>query len=85
MFSAVIVASASDTKPPGSPYLGQTPPGDVATIFAPGIISDGLNNRDIAITPDGSELYYSVNLRNFNLSTIVAVYKTGDQFRHLLD
>ncbi len=53
------------------PYCGQTPPGDEPTLFAPGIVSDGLSNRDIAITADGTELYYAVNLRNFEISTIM--------------
>ncbi len=42
------------------PYLGQTPPGDTAELFAPGIISTGLYTRDVAMTPDGNELYFGV-------------------------
>jgi hypothetical protein len=44
------------------PYLGQEPPGLIPEIFAPGIVSTGLATRDVAMTPDGSELYYSVSL-----------------------
>jgi len=44
------------------PYLGQTPPGNEPELFAPEIVSTGLNTRDIAITPDGSELYFSVTV-----------------------
>jgi Tol biopolymer transport system component len=44
------------------PYLGQTPPGLEPEIFAPGIVSTGLATRDVAMTPDGSELYFSVTL-----------------------
>jgi hypothetical protein len=44
------------------PYLGQEPPGLEPEIFAPGIVSTGLATRDIAITPDGGELYFSVTL-----------------------
>lgn len=43
-------------------YLGQTPPGDTAEIFAPGIITTGIYTRDVAMTPDGSELYFGVLL-----------------------
>jgi hypothetical protein len=46
------------------PYLGQTPPGLEPEIFAPGVVSTGLATRDIAITPDGSEVYFSVTLGN---------------------
>lgn len=43
-------------------YLGQTPPGDSAVIFAPGIISlpDG-NGSNIVFSPNGSECYFSVS------------------------
>jgi len=44
------------------PYLGQEPPGPEPKIFAPGVVSTGLATRDIAMTPDGNELYFSVTL-----------------------
>ncbi|MXV17035.1 PD40 domain-containing protein [Hufsiella ginkgonis] len=33
--------------------------GEVAALFAPGIISDGLNNRDFTLSPDGKTVYFS--------------------------
>lgn len=42
------------------PYLGQTPPGSEPEIFAPGIVSTGQYERDITMTPDGSEIYYGL-------------------------
>lgn len=44
------------------PYLGQQPPGLEPEIFAPGIVSTGLQTRDIAMTPDGAELYFAATL-----------------------
>ncbi len=41
-------------------YLGQTPPGDSAMLFAPGIISTREAERDACFSPDGSEFYYSM-------------------------
>lgn len=41
-------------------YLGQTPPGEVAELFAPGIITTGMYTRDIAMTPEGDEIYFSI-------------------------
>jgi hypothetical protein len=32
-------------------YLGQRPPGREAQLFAPGIVSTGLNDRDVTIRP----------------------------------
>lgn len=54
-------------------YLGQQIPGAHPELFAPGVVSDGLNNRDMAIEPDGSAFYYSINLRSFGISTILEV------------
>jgi dipeptidyl aminopeptidase/acylaminoacyl peptidase len=53
------------------PYLGQTPPGMAPELFAPGIVSTELNTRDIAIAPDGKEIYFCVNLASFTFSTIL--------------
>jgi hypothetical protein len=39
-------------------YLGQTPPGQRAELFAPGIVSRGMHTRDVAMTPDGREIYF---------------------------
>lgn len=36
-----------------------------AILFAPGIISTGMNERDITFTPDGKELYYSMQGEGF--------------------
>ena len=35
------------------PFLGQDPPGLQPEVFAPGVISTGLAERDVAISPDG--------------------------------
>ncbi|MCK4664035.1 MAG: PD40 domain-containing protein [Bacteroidales bacterium] len=53
------------------PYLGQNPPDTIPELFAPGIISTGMNNRDIAITPNGKEIYFCINMGNFSYSTIL--------------
>ena len=61
-----VVASAPAAAT--GPYLDQPPPGDEPALFAPGIVSDGLANRDLAITPDGDEIYWSSNLRDEGVS-----------------
>jgi hypothetical protein len=53
------------------PYLGQDLPGLTAELFAPGIISDGLTNRDVAISPDGKEMYFGLHTADFSYSTII--------------
>ncbi len=52
-------------------YLGQTPPGNTAELFAPGIVSTGMYTRDLSMTPDGSEIYYSVILGQYKYTAIM--------------
>lgn len=53
------------------PYLGQALPGETPVLFAPGIVSTGMYTRDIAITPDGDEIYFCVAIGGFAYSTIL--------------
>ncbi len=48
---------------PRGPYLGQKPPGPKPEVFAPGVISTGIFERDVAMTPDGREFYFSAGFR----------------------
>jgi len=57
------------------PYLGQDPPGLEPEVFAPGVVSTGLATRDLAMTPDGSELYFSVTVGG---RTMIMVSRTED-------
>ncbi|HNX51279.1 MAG TPA: hypothetical protein PKL08_14010, partial [Thermoanaerobaculaceae bacterium] len=69
----VVVSSAGAQPVPAGGYLGQTPPGRTPQLFAPGVVSTGLAERDLAITPDGSEIYFSVVGPNYAYSTIMVV------------
>ena len=40
------------------PLLGQEPPGDEPALFAPGIVSTMCTDRDLTMTPDGSEIAF---------------------------
>ena len=57
------------------PYLGQTLPGMEPELFAPGIVSTGLHTRDIAMSPEGDEIYFSVQVGP--LATILVSRRTG--------
>lgn len=46
--------------------LSQTPISNKPEIFAPGVISTGMYERDIAITPNGDEIYYSLFQGDWN-------------------
>lgn len=43
-------------------YLGQSPPEMEIELFAPGVVSTGLYERDLAISSDGKEIYYGLIL-----------------------
>lgn len=59
-------------------YLGQIHPGDEPELFAPGIVSNGMNNHDVAMMPDGSEMYFSVSFGIYAYSGIVySKYENG--------
>ena len=42
------------------PYLGQKPPGMTPELFAPGIVSTGLDELNAAFSPDGGEFFFCV-------------------------
>jgi hypothetical protein len=54
-------------------YLGQELPGEEPEVFASGIISKGMFERDMAISPDGDEIYYSVIMGRFDYTMIMVV------------
>jgi hypothetical protein len=70
-FSQEIVKNNSDVFELKGPYLGQKTPGLIPEIFAPGIISNGLTNRDVAISPDGKEMYFGIHSSDFKYSSII--------------
>jgi hypothetical protein len=54
-----------DSPAYSGPYLGQTPPGAEPELFAPGVVSTGMHTRDMAMTPAGDEIYFSVSAGPF--------------------
>ena len=46
-------------------------------IFAPAIISDELNNRDFTISPNGNEIFSTIQSAKFLKSTIIYLNKTN--------
>lgn len=52
-------------------FFDQAPPGNSPTLFAPGIVSDEYGNRDMAISPSGDEIFYTIQYRGFAISVIM--------------
>jgi WD40-like Beta Propeller Repeat len=52
-------------------YFNQVFPGKNLAMFAPNIISDEFGNRDMAISPEGDEIFYTMQFNYGMLSTIL--------------
>jgi Tol biopolymer transport system component len=59
-------------------YLGQSPPGLDPVVFAPELISTGLDELNSVFFPDGNEFYFCV--RNPNFSTIFVSKRIGNHW-----
>jgi len=59
-------------------YLGQPAPDAQPRLFAPGIVSTGRYDRDIAMPPDGSEIFFSVAGPGYAWMTILATRRLAD-------
>lgn len=72
-------------------YFGQAPPGNTAKLFAPDIISTGMNERDFAISQDGNEIFFSREAGNFRYTTIFYtqrvnnIWNTPEVFEHCIN
>lgn len=61
-------------------YLGQAPPTDSALLFAPGIVATGANERDLAVSPDGREIFFCREVGGFTYNAIFYTTKIGDKW-----
>lgn len=71
VFVLILLFEISSLAQTPNKYLGQEPPGMTAKIFMPGLVTTGLPTRDMAITPDGKEMYFTVHGSTFIFSTIL--------------
>ena len=69
MCAIVTPACHAAPEPPPSlrgEYLGQTPPGTIPSVFAPGIVSTRASELNAAFTPDGNEFYFTRRIDDRN-------------------
>ncbi len=52
-------------------YLGEPLADTTPRLFAPGLVSTGMFTRDVAISPDGKEIYFCVAISNYTYATIL--------------
>lgn len=67
----LILQTKSFSQTASEKYLGQEPPGMTAKIFMPSLVSTGLPTRDMAITSDGKEMYFTVHGSTYLFSVIL--------------
>lgn len=60
LFCFDVTGQQNITSGLSNPYLGQKPPGMTPELFAPDIIATGYYERDITISPDGTEIFYGI-------------------------
>lgn len=61
-------------------YLGQPMPGAESALFGPGILNSGLATRDIAMLPDGSEIYVGIFMPGFRKAVIAETHLEGGRW-----
>lgn len=59
------------------PYIGSTLPGDKPELFAPGFVTKGYQTRDVAISPDGNEIYFGVRVSRYYSILVTRQTETG--------
>jgi hypothetical protein len=75
LFSCKYGPESTESQAPfpvlSGPFLGQALPDSVPELFAPGVVSTGMFTRDVAISPDGKEIYFCVAIGNYTYSSIL--------------
>jgi len=74
LFSGCSIEKVGTAK---SVYMGQPLPGDTPEVFAPGLVCTDLYERDVAMTPDNSEMYFGVIAGQLSYATIACTRRNG--------
>jgi hypothetical protein len=74
-----LLFSCSSTKQEFD-YLNQAPPVNKSEVFAPNIISNNLPNRDISISADGNEIYFTVQDMRQHYSSIGIIRRQKEKW-----
>jgi hypothetical protein len=86
LLTASVPVLCSSCGPPqqapllGGPLLGQETPGDIPELFAPGVVSTGLDELNAVFSPDGDEFFFSVKLPGAIQHTMMAMTSVGGRW-----
>jgi len=61
-------------------YPDTSLPADTPRLFAEGILTDGLSNRDFTISPQGDEIFFTLQQPRFVTSTILRIQKKNGKW-----
>lgn len=76
----VLVLLGCESPDTTSPSVDFMTASDQPELFGEGIISTDLNERDLTIAPDGSELYFTVNNINNSVRAIIGMKRDGQEW-----
>jgi hypothetical protein len=65
---------------PEGPFLGQETPGDIPQLFAPGVVSTGLDELNAVFSPGGDEFFFSVKLPGATRHTMMVMKSVGGRW-----
>ncbi|MFT3681479.1 MAG: hypothetical protein QM791_14495 [Ferruginibacter sp.] len=75
------ISSQVSAQQKGNAYFDQKQPGNAPVVFAPGIISDEYGNRDMAISPAGDEIFFTLQYQSGRgFSTIMHTKKVNGKW-----
>jgi Tol biopolymer transport system component len=82
IFFCISVYAKAQTKSAifDNAYFNQQPPEDTPTLFAPDIISNEFGNRDMAISPAGDEIFYTMQYARGLVSVIMFTKKVNGKW-----
>ncbi|UOE47065.1 hypothetical protein MTO98_21925 [Mucilaginibacter sp. SMC90] len=61
-------------------YPDSSMPTDTPRLFAQGLLTDGLSNRDFTISPQGDEIFFTLQQPHFVTSTILHIQKKNGKW-----
>ena len=79
--AAAVMAQSGSSERAAGDYLGEEPPGVEPRVFAPGIVSTGLSERDIAVTPEGDEIFFSQFAGSYTFGAIMRVRRVAGRWQ----
>lgn len=75
IFIAALLLSKNGITQTPIDYPDKVLPADTPKFFAPGVLTDGLSNRDFTISPAGDEIFFTIQHPKFISSTIIRLTK----------